>query len=459
MSFFASFQTDKLLGRVVRNSAHLFSSNAVGLALSVVQGILAARMLGPAGFGIIGIVMSYSSTLNGLLSFRMGELVVRYGGEYLERGEKQKAAALIRAASWAELSVSVVAFAAVALSAALAARFFAKTPGIEWMFVVYGLGLLCNFNTETATGILQITNQIKLRGTVNLIQAVFSTAIIITAVIWNGRVGLNANLAMLLVLVAYLTGKAILGLGLYATGRASAARVLGREWRAPAFAGLPPLKELLGFAFSSNLSATAILVFRESEVLWVGFFLNSEAAGLYKVAYTVVGLLSVPADPLILSVHPEVNRLVVQRAWDELRGLLRKVTMISLAYNFALALGFLLIGHWILGIFGAAYPPAFPAMMAMLAGMVFNYTLLWNRPLLLALGLQAYALGAIILAGALKVGLAIPLVPRFGIVMEASLLSLYYVLSVSLIVWRGAREVRRRMALDGSQPGVLAQVP
>ena len=96
MNFAVKLRQDELLGRVVRNSAHLFSSNAAGLALSVLQGILAARMLGPAGYGIVGIVMSYASTINGLLSFRMGELVVRYGGEYLERGEHDRAAALIK---------------------------------------------------------------------------------------------------------------------------------------------------------------------------------------------------------------------------------------------------------------------------------------------------------------------------------------------------------------------------
>ena len=72
---------DALLGKVIRNSAHLFTSNSLSLVLSMVQGILAARLLGPAGFGLVGIVMGYASTVNGLLSFRMSELVVRYGGE------------------------------------------------------------------------------------------------------------------------------------------------------------------------------------------------------------------------------------------------------------------------------------------------------------------------------------------------------------------------------------------
>src|SRR5512143_1038415 len=172
MNLASQMRKDPLLGRVVRNSAHLFGSNSAGLALSVLQGILAARMLGPSAYGLVGIVMSYASTLNGLLSFRMGELVVRYGGEYLEQGDRSKAAALVKVSALVELRVSVLAFVAVVLTAGLAGRFIAKSTGVEWMFVLYGLGLLCNFNAETATGVLQITDRIKTRGNLNFIQAV-----------------------------------------------------------------------------------------------------------------------------------------------------------------------------------------------------------------------------------------------------------------------------------------------
>jgi O-antigen/teichoic acid export membrane protein len=81
--------------------------------------------------------------------------------------------------------------------------------------------------------------------------------------------------------------------------------------------------------------------------------------------------------------------------------------------------------------------------MVLLAGLAFNYTLFWNRPLLLSLGLQAFALYAILAVGVLKIALAIPLVPKYGYVMEAVLLSSYYVISVGFMVWRGMRELSR----------------
>lgn len=436
MNLLEKMRQDDLLSKVIRNSAHLFSSNSISLVLSFIQGILAARLLGASGFGLVAVVMGYASTVNGLFSFRMSELVVRYGGEYLEKGEKQKAAALIKAAGIGEATVSALAFVFVVLTAGLATRYIAKTPGVEWMFIIYSLGLLANFNAETSTGILQVTDKVKLRGTINLIQSTVSALIIIAAFLLKG------NLTS--VLSAYLLGKAILGLGLFITAQLQLQRVLGSGWLKAPFSVLPAFGELFKFAVSSNLSATAILVFRESEPLWVGFFLNTEAVGLYKIAYTIISFLSVPADPLILTVYPELNRLIVQKAWPRLRDFLRKVTTVAFAYNFALALGLIFFGRWILWMYGEQYVSAYPALLALLVGLVFNYTLFWNRPLLLSFGLPTFPLWATLIAGVLKVGLSFLLVPRYGYVMEAALLSFYYILSVGLIVWRGRRELGRQ---------------
>ncbi|MFZ5819969.1 MAG: oligosaccharide flippase family protein [Chloroflexota bacterium] len=434
----AILRNDPLLGKVVRNSAHLFSSNSLSLVLSMAQGILAARLLGPAGYGLVGIVMGYAATVNGLLSFRMSELVVRYGGEYLERGEQDRAAALVKAAGLAEGLVSMIAFLAVALSAGLAARTFAKTPGAESLFIIYALGLLANFNLETSTGILQVTDKIRLQGVIHLFQTVVTASLIAAAFFLQGSVQV--------VLGAYLLGKVILGLGMFVAAQVQLRRTLQRNWWTSSLTSLSAFREMAKFAISSNMSATAILVFRESEILWVGLFLSTEAAGYYKAAYAIVSLLSVPANPLILTVYPELNRLIVQQTWPRLRDFLRKVTTLSFAYNMLLALGLVFLGRWVLWIYGEQYVVAYPAMMALLVGFVFNYTLFWNRPLLLSLGLPAFPLKATLAAGLTKLALAFPLVPRFGYVAEAALLSFYYVASVGAIVWRGLKEIKAKSA-------------
>jgi O-antigen/teichoic acid export membrane protein len=443
MSLLSRFKNDPLLGKVIRSSGALFSSNTISLGLSVIQSVLAARLLGPAGFGLIAIVMGYVSTVNGLLSFRMSELVVRYGGEYLEKDEKVKAAALVRAAMMGEGAVSFLAFLIVLVTAGLAADLIAKTPSTVGLFGVYAIGLLANFSTESSTGVLQVLDKIKLQGLINLLQSLLTAGLITFAFFTDG--------SLQFVLYAYLAGKLLLGLGMFFTATYHLTRRLGSGWWKAPFDSLPAFRELARFAVSSNLSATAILIFRESEVLWVGFFLTSEAAGLYKAAYAIILLLALPVHPLILTVYPELNRLIVQKAWPRLRDFLRKVTTVAFAYNFALGLGIIVLGRWLLWIYGEEYVSAYPALMVLLVGMVFNFTLFWNRPLLLSLGLPTFALGSVVFAGLAKIGLAFLLVPRYGYVMEAALLSFYYISSVGLMVWRGMKEIRFRNARADSQ--------
>jgi len=435
MSLLSKFKNDPLFTKVMRSSGSLFSNNTLALGLSVVQGIMATRLLGPAGFGLIGVVMAFASTVNSLFSFRMSELVVRYGGEYLNKSEKEKASALIKSASLTEGIVSLVAFLVVVFTAHLAETYLAKTPDIAWMFTFFAVNLLANFNTETSTGILQITDRIKLQGTVNLIQAVITTLIIAGAFFFKG--GITT------VLIAYLIGKSIIGLGLFILAQIQLHEKLGSGWWRTPFSALTARKEIFRFAFSSNISATIIKLFRESELIWVGFFLNTTAVGYYRVAYTITHFLAIPTDPLIATTFPEINKLAVEKAWGRLKGFLKKITAFSFVYNTAIGIGLVLFGHWVIRIYsGAEYLAAYPALVALTIGLVFNYILFWNRPLLLALGLPEFPVYVTLAAGVIKLVLSFWLVPMYGVVAAGGLLSFYYIASVGLMVLRGLQQIK-----------------
>lgn len=436
MSLLSKFKNDPLFLKILRSSGSLFSNNTLALGLSVLQGIMATRLLGPAGFGLIGVVMAFASTVNSLFSFRMSELVVRYGGEYLERGEKDKAVAVIKAAGLTEAFVSLVAFLVVVFTAHLAEVHLAKTENAAWMFTVFALGLLANFNTETSTGVLQITDKIKLQGTINLTQAVLTTFIIAGAFFFNGSITI--------VLVAYLFGKSIIGLGLFTAAQIQLHKRLGNGWWRAPFSALTSTRELIRFAFSSNISATIIKLFRESELIWVGFFLDTTAVGYYRVAYTIVHFLAIPADPLIATTFPEINRFAVEKAWNKLKGFLKHITAFSFAYNLALGAGLILFGQLAICIYsGADYLAAYPALVALTIGLVFNYMLFWNRPLLLSLGLPEFPIYATLAAGIIKLALSFWLVPRYGIAAAGALLSFYYIASVGAMVWRGVHKIKQ----------------
>ncbi len=197
---------------------------------------------------------------------------------------------------------------------------------------------------------------------------------------------------------------------------------------------------MIRFAVSSNISATIIKIFRESELLWVAFFLPTGDVGLLQCGlyHCRISLPSLPTRSSATT-FPEINRLVVEKAWPRLKDFLRKITTLSFAYNLALGLGLIVFGRWIILFYsGEKFIPAYPALVALTIGLVFNYTLFWNRPLLLSLGLPDFPIWVTLTVGLIKIALAFWLVPKYGIVAAGALLSFYYIASVGIMVvaWR-----------------------
>jgi O-antigen/teichoic acid export membrane protein len=122
---------------------------------------------------------------------------------------------------------------------------------------------------------------------------------------------------------------------------------------------------------------------------------------------------------------------------------LRKVTTLAFAVNLAAGLGFILFGRLALTIFGGSeeFTVAYPALLALFVGLAFNYTLFWNRPLLLSIGLPEIPIWVTLTVGLVKVTLAFWFVPRFGILAAGALLSYYYIASVGIMALHGLKAI------------------
>ena len=445
MSFFSKiisvWQEDSLLRRVLKNSSYLFSSSTVGMALAIVQSVLAARLLGVAAFGLLGMVMSFTSSVNRLLSFRIGELVVKYGGEYLAQNKKDRASAILKSAALTEIATSLSAYALLYILAPLASQFIIKDPAATAFIRFYALALLSNFVTGTAAALLQLGNNFRSQALIGLGQNILTASIVTYAYFSDGDIWL--------VLTAYLIGKAFFGFSLGFWGLRRANQLLGSDWLRARFDLLPPRREFWSFAFSSNLSGTVNLLTRDSEILWLGFLLPGEAgkiaAGYYKTALAIINLILMPINPFIATTFPEIARAVGEGAWDKLKTLLKRLTAISAAWTLSVGIFLLFFGEWLITLpflYGEEYAPATPAALILLIGFGTANIFYWNRPLLLSLGMPTYPLKVMIFAGIVKILLGFLLVPRFGYIAQAALMSAYFFVSVGLIVRKGMTEIK-----------------
>lgn len=434
-----------LTQRMVRNSGYLFGGSTLSAAMSMVQGVLAARLLvlvegpeaGVVAFGVLGIVTDFASVINRLTSFRMGELVVNFVGEYSAQGQRQHAAAAFKAAALAEVGSSILAFGLITLLSSIAARYLVHDPSRAGLFAVYGgLLVLGNLIAESSTGLLQYFDQFRTQAALMLGQSAVTLVLIGVAFVTRG--GLVA------VVFAYLVGKVMGALSITAAALRQAGRQWGVGWwRAPLSLLSERRRAMARFALSTNLTATLTLITRDSELLWLGALSTPLQVGYYKVTRAIVNILLIPIQPLISTTFREVAREVASRRWENVRYLLRSGSLISAAYSSAASLGLVVLGRWVVAIYGAEFlPTAYQSLLVLLAGLTVVNIFYWNRTVLLPLGLPEYPTKVTLVAAVLKVGAMFWLVPRLGAVGMAITLSAFFLGTAVVLVWKTVREIR-----------------
>ncbi len=159
--------------------------------------------------------------------------------------------------------------------------------------------------------------------------------------------------------------------------------------------------------------------------------------------------MTLPIEPFIWPTYTEITETIARAQWDATRRLLRRVSAIAAAWTLSAGGGLVALGWWLIPfVYGADTAPAYPATVILLIGYGFASILHWNRPLLLALGKPSYPLIVATLVGVVQIALIFILLPHFGYLGMAGLLSAYLIVSIGLVVWRGLTEINRQAQLQ-----------
>ena len=187
----------------------------------------------------------------------------------------------------------------------------------------------------------------------------------------------------------------------------------------------------------------------------MGWLFNTQAAGYYKTALSLINLVIMPVNPFISTTYPEIIRAITQKAWSTLRRLLARVTGIAGGWTVAIGLFLLLFGRqlfftpWIpwqgslRGIYPQEYLPALPLLLILLAGYGLANGLYWNRSLLLAFGKPGLPLKVAFWGTVAKVTLTVTVVPLLGYQWEAVLMSAYLLVTVAILAGAGLKMIRK----------------
>jgi O-antigen/teichoic acid export membrane protein len=422
--------TNPLFRRVVTNTGYLFSTTGLSAVLGMLQGILVARLLGVDGYGIIGVITLFTGVVNNLVSFRMGELVIKYVGEDTEAGDELHAALIFKLSALVEMCASVVAFVLLVLLAPFAAQYLAKDPALTYLFVIYGLVVLANLISESSTGLLQIFDRFRPIAILGLVGNIVTLAVVGVVYFLQG--------GMLGVLLAYLIGKTVSAVSLSLLAVGESGRRWGRGWWRRSLDPLKPqLRQLTHFAVSTNISASISLITKDSELLWVSLFRGPAETGYYRLALTLSNLVQMPVSPLPQATYPELSRQAARGEWPAMRQLLRQGSFLAGGYSLIATVFLVIIGKPLIAwLYSPQFLPAYPALVILLLGYLVANTFYWRRSALLALGRADYPAKVNLVLAAFKMVGILLFVPRYGYLACAVLLAGFYWIGSLITVWK-----------------------
>jgi len=373
----------------------------------------------------------------------MGELVVTYVGQYYEQGKRDQAAAVLRSAAIIEGLTALFKFLIVVLVSPIIARYLLRQPELTPLFIFYGYSIFANLTSQTSTAALQVFKRFDTLAIINLVQNILSFIIVLLAFINKGT--------LVDVVMAYLVAKVFNGISLLVFSMLYAHRELSSGWWRVSWDESISTKNFWQFAFSSNLSATVKLIAQDSEELWITYFLSPLAAGYYNTAMRVIAMVLLPINPFIEPTFLEITTQAAKKEWQKLKELLRKTSLIAGVWTVGMAVVLVSLGWWLIPFaYGEEFAPSTPAALILLVGFGLANSLYWNRPLLLALKRPLYPLVTSAVAMVVKIGLAAWLVPQYGYLAQAGLLSIYLVVTVGLNAWQGLKTVQQRSALEAA---------
>ena len=286
--------------RMARNIGWLAGSRGFVGILSIAYLAIAARALGPRGFGEFVLVLTYGQLIANLVQFQSWKGVIRFGALHLAKGRQGRLARLFGFTATLDTLSAFVGAAIAAIGVRLAGPLLHWSPDTQTPAAIFGVVILVA-SGGTPSGMLRLFDRFDLQAYSEAIGPIVRFVGAIAAwllgggilgflVVW-GLAALSQTIAQ------WIAAIRISGAGL-AFGRRAFARALRENRR------------LWRFMLQTNLSNSLGLFWMQLGTLAVGAVAGPVQAGGFRIAHRVAKGIAKPVETITRALYPELARLV-----------------------------------------------------------------------------------------------------------------------------------------------------
>jgi O-antigen/teichoic acid export membrane protein len=407
----------------VRHVGVLTLANGVGAVLSVVQGILVARWLGPELYGVAALVMSVPSLVYTFFDARSAEASVKFLSEFDARGERERALAMCKVGYTLDFTIAGVAFLVILLLSPWAAKSIVKRPEMGWLIILYGSAFLPRALTGTSYAVLATSGRFPSVALIDTLTNILRVGLVlvlvglgwqVAGVVWGNAIAMAAT-GLLYGVLAY---------GLVKSR-------WGRSWLLADWSYLRGRRrEVIRFLAYNDLNALLGLIPKQLDVVLLGYFHGPTEAGYYKLAKSLAGVMGYFTGPLQAVVYPRLAQAQAIQSKRAVRAQGWRLTWsvgLPLALSVVLAIPFASI---ILIFTGEAYRSSITLLRLFLILIGWQTLFFWIRPAYWSVGmLSAFISISIVSTLILFLGwlVSIPIFGATGLILVTIFISIFHV--------------------------------
>lgn len=329
-----------------------------GLAF-VVQ-IILARLLGAESYGDYVYALTWMNVLALLGTFGLDTAALRFVAEYRSTEKWGLLRGFLRASSTGTIAASL-GFAVIAasiiwtLGGALRTELFAT---FLLSFVLLPIHDLQQVRTYSLQALKRV---VVAQAPRDLLRPLLLAAFAWGAIRWlqappSGPTGMAANIAA--ALVALILTERLLRASVPREAQESQPQYDLRAWRQA--------------SISMLLVSGAHMVLSRTDILMLGALVDTEAAGIYAVASRIAMFVSFGLVSANAIVAPLIAQLYAEERRDRLQRMLRWVARATVIFGLPVVAVLALWGPEVLGLFGAAFPSGYVAMLILSGAQLVN---------------------------------------------------------------------------------------
>ena len=374
-----TFREKILRRKFVHDVGALVVANCGGAGLSLIQGLLVARWLGPEQYGISALVMSYPGLVYTFFDAHCAEASVKYLSEFHAGGDRNRVLAMCKLGYAVDLGIAISTFIVVSLTAPWAARGLALHPGTGQLIIVYTAAFIPRALQGTSYSVLATLGRFSVIAWLDIVTVSARAALVLGLVFFGWQVaGVVWGNALAIVLngILYLAAAHTL------SRRAWDASPLQGDWKA--LKGRK--REIFGFLAYNDLTVLLGMIPKQLDVLLLGYFRNPTQVGYYKLAQGLASTVGYLVRPLQSVIYPRLSFLAGAGRQSELNRLVRQAAFSIGAPLACLTLIAIPVLPVLVSKLLATYMPAVFAAQIMTAGMAVWLAFFWLRPTYMALG-------------------------------------------------------------------------